>query len=64
MIFGYVLHGLNVDAINTFRWVIQEGMVPNCLTMASVLPACAGCSEIREGVALFFVIFYQQMLIC
>ncbi|KAK7411716.1 hypothetical protein VNO78_03153 [Psophocarpus tetragonolobus] len=49
MISGYVLHGLNNDAINTFRWLIQEGMVPNCLTMASVLPACAALAALKLG---------------
>lgn len=49
MISGYVLNGLNIEAINIFRWLVQEGMVPNCLTMASVLPACAALASLKLG---------------
>jgi len=49
MISGYVLNGLNVEALNLFRWLVQEGMVPNCLTMASVLPACAALASLKLG---------------
>ncbi|XP_061354134.1 pentatricopeptide repeat-containing protein At4g21300 [Gastrolobium bilobum] len=49
MISGYVLNGLNIDAINIFRWLIQEGMMPNSLTMASVLPACAAMAALKLG---------------
>ncbi|KAJ1440026.1 Tetratricopeptide-like helical domain superfamily [Sesbania bispinosa] len=49
MISGYVLNGLNIDAINFFRWLIQKGMMPNCLTMASVLPACAALASLKLG---------------
>ncbi|KAI9080082.1 hypothetical protein K1719_038015 [Acacia pycnantha] len=49
MISGYALNGLSVDAINMFRWLIQEKMMPNCLTMASVLPACAALAALKLG---------------
>ncbi|CAJ2676071.1 unnamed protein product [Trifolium pratense] len=49
MISGYALNGLNVEAINMFRWLIQEKMIPNCLTMASVLPSCAALASLKLG---------------
>ncbi|RZB65336.1 pentatricopeptide repeat-containing protein At4g21300-like [Glycine soja] len=61
MISGYVLHGLNIDAINTFRWLIQEGMVPNSLTMASVLPACAALAALKLGKELHCDILKKQL---
>ncbi|KAK7328418.1 hypothetical protein VNO77_22524 [Canavalia gladiata] len=61
MISGYVLNGLNIDAINIFRWLIQKGMVPNCLTMASVLPACAALAALKLGKELHCDILKKQM---
>ncbi|XP_027191267.1 pentatricopeptide repeat-containing protein At4g21300 [Cicer arietinum] len=49
MISGYVLNGMNIEAINIFRWLVQEGIMPNCLTMASVLPACAALASLKSG---------------
>lgn len=49
MISGYALNGLNMDAINIFRLLIGEKMTPNCLTMASVLPACAALAALKLG---------------
>ncbi|KAK7304073.1 hypothetical protein RJT34_15095 [Clitoria ternatea] len=61
MISGYVLNGLNIDAINMFRWLTQEGMVPNCLTMASVLPACAALAALKLGKELHCNILKKQL---
>ncbi|RDY00365.1 Pentatricopeptide repeat-containing protein, partial [Mucuna pruriens] len=61
MISGYVLHGLNIDAIKMFRWLIQEGLVPNCLTMASVLPACAALAVLKLGKELHCDILKKRM---
>ncbi|KAL2327470.1 hypothetical protein Fmac_020897 [Flemingia macrophylla] len=61
MISGYVLNGLNIDAINFFRWLIQEGMVPNSLTMASVLPACAALAALKIGKELHCDILKKQL---
>ncbi|XP_057431172.1 pentatricopeptide repeat-containing protein At4g21300 [Lotus japonicus] len=61
MISGYVLNGLNTDAISIFRWLIQEGMVPNCLTMASVLPACAALASLKLGKELHCVILKKRL---
>ncbi|XP_028801980.1 pentatricopeptide repeat-containing protein At4g21300-like [Neltuma alba] len=49
MISGYALNGLNRDAINMFRCLIQQKMMPNCLTLASVLPACAALAVLKLG---------------
>lgn len=57
MISGYAINGLNMDAINMFRFLIQEKMMPNCLTMASVLPACAVLASLKLGMELHGYIF-------
>ncbi|KAF7803906.1 pentatricopeptide repeat-containing protein [Senna tora] len=49
MISGYALNGLNIDALNIFRWLVQEKMMPNSLTMAGVLPACAALAALKLG---------------
>ncbi|QHO56632.1 Pentatricopeptide repeat-containing protein [Arachis hypogaea] len=61
MISGYVLNGLYIDAIDFFRWLVQEGMVPNCLTMAAVLPACAASASLRLGKELHCDILKNQL---
>ncbi|ESW10516.1 hypothetical protein PHAVU_009G216300 [Phaseolus vulgaris] len=61
MISGYVLNGLNMEAINIFRWLIKEGMVPNCLTMASVLPACAAVAAMKLGKELHCDILKKRL---
>ncbi|XP_027353270.1 pentatricopeptide repeat-containing protein At4g21300 [Abrus precatorius] len=61
MISGYVLNGLNVDAIHIFRWLVQEGMVPNSLTMASVLPACAALAALKLGKELHCDILKKRL---
>lgn len=49
MISGYVLNGRNNDALEIFRWLLKERMSPNALTLASVLPACAGLAALKLG---------------
>lgn len=49
MISGFVLNGMNIDALEIFRWLLKEKMKPNSLTLASVLPAFAGLAALRLG---------------
>ncbi|XP_047319929.1 pentatricopeptide repeat-containing protein At4g21300 [Impatiens glandulifera] len=49
MISGYILNGMNVDALDVFRLLIKEKMRPNAVTLASILPACAALSAIKLG---------------
>ncbi|XVF23046.1 hypothetical protein REPUB_Repub13aG0004100 [Reevesia pubescens] len=49
MISGYVLNGMNNDALDIFRWILQEKIRPNCVTLASVLPACANLAALKLG---------------
>eukprot|EP00257_Ricinus_communis_P028232 XP_025015646.1 pentatricopeptide repeat-containing protein At4g21300 [Ricinus communis] len=49
IISGYVLNGLNNDALEIFRWLLEEKMSPNAVTLASVLPACAGLATLNLG---------------
>ncbi|KAL0442366.1 UNVERIFIED_CONTAM: Pentatricopeptide repeat-containing protein [Sesamum latifolium] len=49
MISGFVLNGMNLDALKTFRWLLHNKMRPNAVTFASTLPACAGLAALRLG---------------
>ncbi|KAK4399495.1 Pentatricopeptide repeat-containing protein [Sesamum angolense] len=49
MISGFVLNGMNFDALKTFRWLLHKKMRPNAVTFASTLPACAGLAALRLG---------------
>ncbi|VVA36696.1 PREDICTED: pentatricopeptide repeat-containing [Prunus dulcis] len=49
MISGLVLNGMNNDALEIFRRLLKEKMRPNSLTLASVLPACAGLVALKLG---------------
>ncbi|XP_023750169.1 pentatricopeptide repeat-containing protein At4g21300 [Lactuca sativa] len=49
MISGYVLNGMNFDALEMFRWLINHKMKPNPVTLSSTLPACAGLAALKSG---------------
>lgn len=49
MISGYVLNGMNIDAVETFRELMDKGIYPNSLTLASLLPACASLASLKFG---------------
>ncbi|XP_052200787.1 pentatricopeptide repeat-containing protein At4g21300 [Diospyros lotus] len=49
MISGYVLNGMNAEALEVFQWLLHVGMRPNAVTLASILPACAGFAALRLG---------------
>ncbi|KAG9139554.1 hypothetical protein Leryth_016327 [Lithospermum erythrorhizon] len=49
MISGLVLNGKNDAALETFRWMLLKQMRPNAVTLASLLPACAGLGILRLG---------------
>ncbi|GKA84190.1 pentatricopeptide repeat-containing protein [Tanacetum coccineum] len=49
MISGYVLNGLNSDALDIFRWLLNKQMRPNAVTFSSSLPACAGLAALKLG---------------
>lgn len=49
MISGYVLNGMNFSALEVFRRLLLERMMPNTVTLASVLPACAGLAALTLG---------------
>ncbi|CAN6572881.1 unnamed protein product [Malus baccata var. baccata] len=49
MISGFVLNGMSSDALEIFRWLLKQKMRPNSLTVASVLPACAGLAALKFG---------------
>ncbi|KAJ0824687.1 putative tetratricopeptide-like helical domain superfamily [Helianthus annuus] len=49
MISGYVLNGMNFDALETFRFLLNKQMKPNAVTLSSSLPACAGLVALKLG---------------
>ncbi|KAK4488050.1 hypothetical protein RD792_003792 [Penstemon davidsonii] len=49
MISGFVLNGMNVDALEIFRGLLNKNLRPNAVTLASVLPACAGLAALILG---------------
>ncbi|KAK1263280.1 Pentatricopeptide repeat-containing protein [Acorus gramineus] len=49
MIGGYVQNGESEEALRLYRWMQTEGIVPNDLTLASILRACASLSARELG---------------
>lgn len=49
MISGYVLNGLNHNALDMFQRLIRNKLKPNAITLASILPACSSLSAFRLG---------------
>src|SRR5207244_914962 len=49
MISGYVLNGMGEEAVRMFRYLLQQCIKPNAVTLASVLPACASMAAMALG---------------
>ncbi|GJM96820.1 hypothetical protein PR202_ga13688 [Eleusine coracana subsp. coracana] len=49
MISGYVLNGMSEEAMQMFRYLLEQRMKPNAVTVASVLPACASMATMKLG---------------
>ncbi|XP_022142608.1 pentatricopeptide repeat-containing protein At4g21300 isoform X1 [Momordica charantia] len=49
MISGYVLNGMNIEALEAFRWLLQKRLKPTSVTFASVFPAFAGLAALNLG---------------
>lgn len=49
MIAGHAQNGHAEEARMLFRRMQEVGEIPNCVTMASVLPACADLGALQEG---------------
>lgn len=49
MIGGYVQNGDNEEALSLYCRMEMEGLVPNDLTMASVLKACSSLAALEQG---------------
>ncbi|XP_066366565.1 pentatricopeptide repeat-containing protein At4g21300 [Miscanthus floridulus] len=49
MISGYVLNGMSEEALQMFRYLLEQCIEPNAVTVASVLPACAGMAALPLG---------------
>ncbi|KAF2941644.1 pentatricopeptide repeat-containing protein At4g21300 isoform X1 [Oryza sativa Japonica Group] len=49
MISGYVLNGMSQEAVKMFRYLLEQGIRPNAVAIASVLPACASMAAMKLG---------------
>jgi pentatricopeptide repeat protein len=49
MISGFVLNGMDFDALKMLQWALSKNLRPNAVTLASVLPACAGLAALKLG---------------
>uniref|UniRef100_A0ACD6A195 Uncharacterized protein n=2 Tax=Avena sativa TaxID=4498 RepID=A0ACD6A195_AVESA len=49
MISGYVLNGMSEAAVKMFRYLLQVGIKPNAVMVASMLPACASMATVKFG---------------
>ncbi|KAJ4847510.1 hypothetical protein Tsubulata_029482 [Turnera subulata] len=49
MIAGYVQNGENEEALSLYGRMLMEGILPNELTMASVLKACSSLAALDQG---------------
>ncbi|KAL7234389.1 hypothetical protein ACSBR1_017900 [Camellia fascicularis] len=61
MISGYVLNGMNMDALKIFRLLLHEQMRPNTVTLASVIPACSGLAALKLGKELHCYILKNSL---
>lgn len=49
MISGFVLNGMSINALEVFQLLLRKQLKPNAITLASVLPACAGLASLKLG---------------
>ncbi|KAK2988506.1 hypothetical protein RJ640_009548, partial [Escallonia rubra] len=61
MISGCVLNQMHTDALQIFRWLLCQKMRPNAVTLASLLPACAGLAALRLGREIHGAIFRNRL---
>ncbi|CAL4946836.1 unnamed protein product [Urochloa decumbens] len=49
MIDGYASHGHGQEALELFHWMIEEGLVPDEVTLLGALSACSHSGLVEEG---------------
>ncbi|KAF7806338.1 pentatricopeptide repeat-containing protein [Senna tora] len=53
MISAYASHGQATEALSLFRQLEKEGIIPDQITLTSVLSACSHARMVKEGLELF-----------
>ncbi|XP_010277283.1 PREDICTED: pentatricopeptide repeat-containing protein At4g13650 [Nelumbo nucifera] len=53
MITGYSQHGCGIEALNLFKEMKQQGLVPNYITFVGVLSACSHVGLVSKGLSYF-----------
>lgn len=61
MIAGYTQNGLNEQACNVFRQMVNQNLVPNAVTLASLLPACSPMGNVSFGKQLHGFAFHHSL---
>lgn len=57
MVAGFAQNGKAFDSLSFFRRMFEEGIVPNMVTIASVLLACSHCGALRQGKSVHGYVF-------
>jgi pentatricopeptide repeat protein len=60
MIAGYVQNGYFQDALNLFRRMQETPVIPNAVTFACILPACAGLAALGDGKEIHEIIIRSK----
>ena len=53
MIEGFGSHGLGLEALELFGIMLEERIIPNCITFLSLLSACGYSSLVIEGCEVY-----------
>ena len=53
MIAGYAQHGIGMEALRLFEWMLETNIPPTNITFVSVLSACAHTGKVAEGQKYF-----------
>lgn len=49
MIAGYAQHGIEMESLHLFQWMLERQIAPTSITFISVLSACAHTGRVEEG---------------
>lgn len=53
MIAGYAQHGIDMESLHLFEWMLEMDIPPSNITFISILSACAHTGKVEEGQKYF-----------
>lgn len=59
MIAGYAQHGVEMESLYLFEWMLQKNIPPTSVTFISVLSACVHTGKVQEGQKYFSIMTDQ-----